>query len=195
MGKSRLVAEFVRSAARARRRRRRSASASRSAPNTSYFVWREIWRRCSASTTASPSEEQIAALEARLAAIDPTLAAARAAARRRCSASRSPTPSSPRRSIAKLRKTSLEDLLASACAARATDEPLVLVLEDCHWIDPLSRDLLEVLARALAELPVLLRARLPPEPEPGGGLGLEHAAAVLARSRSTELDAGGRRAR
>ena len=32
----------------------------------------------------------------------------------------------------------------------------MLVLEDCHWLDPLSRDLLEVLARALAGLRVLL---------------------------------------
>ena len=27
------------------------------------------------------------------------------------------------------------------------EEPVILVLEDCHWIDPLSRDLLEVLGR------------------------------------------------
>ena len=49
---------------------------------------------------------------------------------------------------AKLRKASLEELLAECLRARAARAPLVLVLEDCHWIDPLSHDLLEVLVRA-----------------------------------------------
>ena len=31
-----------------------------------------------------------------------------------------------------------------------------MVLEDCHWLDPLSHDLIEVIARALVDLPVLL---------------------------------------
>ena len=57
---------------------------------------------------------------------------------------------------AKLRKSSLESLLLRYLTLRATDEPLVLVLEDCHWLDPLSVDLLEVLARAVAALPVLV---------------------------------------
>jgi adenylate cyclase len=34
--------------------------------------------------------------------------------------------------------------------------PLLLVLEDCHWLDPLSRDLIEAIGRAAADLPVLL---------------------------------------
>jgi tetratricopeptide (TPR) repeat protein len=38
------------------------------------------------------------------------------------------------------------------------------VLEDCHWLDPLSRDLLEVLGRAVYDLPVLMvLAYRPPE--------------------------------
>ncbi len=44
---------------------------------------------------------------------------------------------------AKLRKASLEDLLSVVLRARSAAEPIVLVLEDCHWIDALSRDLLE----------------------------------------------------
>ena len=51
---------------------------------------------------------------------------------------------------AKLRKASLEDLLAILLRARSQEEPVILVLEDCHWIDSLSRDLLEVLGRATA---------------------------------------------
>jgi class 3 adenylate cyclase/tetratricopeptide (TPR) repeat protein len=57
---------------------------------------------------------------------------------------------------AKLRKSSLESLLVRYLTRRASGKPLVLVLEDCHWLDPLSVDLLEVLARAIAALPVLV---------------------------------------
>ena len=48
-----------------------------------------------------------------------------------------------------------------------------LVLEDCHWIDELSRDLLEALARAAASLPVLIVLAYRPGGGAGGGLGLE----------------------
>ena len=74
---------------------------------------------------------------------------------------------------AKLRKTSLEDLLGAFLRARASEAPIVLVLEDCHWIDELSRDLLEVLGRAAAALPVLFVLAYRPAAEPGGGLGVE----------------------
>jgi tetratricopeptide (TPR) repeat protein len=49
----------------------------------------------------------------------------------------------------------------------------VAVLEDCHWIDELSRDLLETLVRAAANLPVLFVLAYRPEAEPGGGLGVD----------------------
>ena len=38
----------------------------------------------------------------------------------------------------------------------ARQEPLLIVLDDCHWLDPLSRDLVEAVAHALAPQPVLL---------------------------------------
>ncbi len=57
---------------------------------------------------------------------------------------------------AKLRKSSLESLLLGYVTACAERRPLVMVLEDCHWIDGLSSDLLDVLARAIAALPVLI---------------------------------------
>ena len=34
--------------------------------------------------------------------------------------------------------------------------PLLIILEDCHWIDPLSLELLEVLGRNIANLPIML---------------------------------------
>ena len=50
---------------------------------------------------------------------------------------------------AKLRKSSLETLLVQWLSWRAANGPLVMVLEDCHWMDQLSVDLLERVARAL----------------------------------------------
>ena len=57
---------------------------------------------------------------------------------------------------AKLRKSSLESLLLRYLRVRFAEQPSVLWLEDCHWIDSLSSDLLEVLVRGLADLPVLV---------------------------------------
>jgi class 3 adenylate cyclase/tetratricopeptide (TPR) repeat protein len=71
---------------------------------------------------------------------------------------------------AKLRKTSLESLLLRLLSLRAEQEPLVLLLEDCHWMDPLSVDLLEVLARAVATLPVLVLLTYRPGPFAAPGL-------------------------
>src|SRR5207302_2193157 len=73
---------------------------------------------------------------------------------------------------AKLRKTSLENLLVDCLRAKARREPLVLVLEDCHWLDPLSRDLLGVIARAVDSAPVLLVLAYRPEAGSPQGLAL-----------------------
>ena len=74
---------------------------------------------------------------------------------------------------AKLRKTSLEGMLADCLRARAADEFVVIVLEDCHWIGPLARDVLTALVRATTALPVLFVLAYRPAAAPGGGLGLE----------------------
>src|SRR5262249_19801991 len=42
--------------------------------------------------------------------------------------------------------------------ALAAMQPLVFLLDDLHWTDPASLDLLRVLARALADLPLLVLA-------------------------------------
>ncbi len=57
---------------------------------------------------------------------------------------------------AKLRKTSLEGMLVELLVAISKERPLVMVIEDTHWIDPLSSDLLNVLSRAIEHLPVFL---------------------------------------
>ena len=54
----------------------------------------------------------------------------------------------------------LRALLLQCLRARAQSEPLLLVLDDCHWIDPLSQELVEYLSRNLQDLPILLIAGL-----------------------------------
>jgi len=70
-----------------------------------------------------------------------------------------------------LRKQSLEDLAAVCLRHAARRQPLLLVLEDCHWIDPLSADLLETVGRDLALEPALILAvyRPPDVERPASG--------------------------
>lgn len=169
MGKSRLIAEFAHHAA-ARGLRVATGECQAFGSNTSYFAWRDVWHALFGVEDTAPNADNVHTVEAALAAIDPAL-----------------VPRAPLLSAmldvsikdndltasfdAKLRKTSLETLLADCLRARAA-EPLVIVLEDCHWLDPLSRDLLDVLARGLPGLACLFVVAYRPASEPGGGLGL-----------------------
>jgi predicted ATPase len=47
-------------------------------------------------------------------------------------------------------------MLVDSLRGGAKNAPLFILLEDCHWLDPLSHDLLEVIGRAIFDLPVLL---------------------------------------
>ncbi len=177
MGKSRLVAEFVRNV---RRDGQLVAFGECQAygTRTPYFVWREIWRRLFGLDDDDTRERQIALLESRLAAIDPGLVA-RTPLLSEVVGLSIPDSSVTRTFDARLRKSSLEDLLATCLKARATEAPFVTVLEDCHWIDELSRDLLEVLTRAATSLPILFVLAYRPATEPGGDLGVERPSRVL----------------
>jgi class 3 adenylate cyclase/tetratricopeptide (TPR) repeat protein len=152
IGKSRLVAEFAQAARdRARIAHGECQSYARQA---SYVVWRDVWRTLFGLADDAPQDAQIERLTAELAAIDPDLV------------SRAPLLSGlldlplPANDLttsfdAKLRKASLESLLARTLQAKAATTPMIVVLEDCHWLDPLSRDLLDALVRASVALPVL----------------------------------------
>lgn len=172
MGKSRLVAEFTRTA-----RQRGIVVALGECPsygtNASYFVWREIWLTLFRLDGSLPENEQVKSLEAELAAIDPALIP-RAPLLGGLLDLPIPDTDLTAQFDAKLRKTSLEGLLVECLRARASEGPLVLVLEDCHWLDQLSRDLLEVLARALADLTVLFVLAYRPSTNVGGGLGIDN---------------------
>ncbi|MBI2763572.1 MAG: AAA family ATPase [Chloroflexi bacterium] len=171
MGKSRLVAEFVRSA---RRRGIFVAFGEFQAfgTNTSYFAWREVWRRLLRLEDDASEVEQIAQLETEFASIDPSLVP-RIPLLDTVLGIEIPDSDLTESFDPKLRKASLEDLLTQALRARAATEPLVIVLEDCHWIDELSRDLLQVLTRAAPALRLVFVLAYRPSDASGGGLGVE----------------------
>jgi class 3 adenylate cyclase/tetratricopeptide (TPR) repeat protein len=162
LGKSRLVVESMRLASD-HNMTIYSGEAQSYGANDSYLAWESIWLDFFGLDNALPAEDQVAALEAALAAIDPDL-----------------LPRLPllgvvlnlpiadtelTRSLdSRLRKVSLEALLVACVRARARSGPLLFVLEDAHWLDPLSHDLLDVLGHAIFDAPVLIVVAFrPPE--------------------------------
>ena len=162
MGKSRLMAEVIRLA------RRRNVigyggECQSYGTSTSYLVWQDIWRAFFKLDTAWSVEEQIKALEQQLTEINPALFPRLPLLG---TVLNLPIPDNELTDSfdAKLRKESLESLLVDCVRTRARLMPLLLVLEDCHWLDPLSHDLLEIIGRAIVDLPVLIAlAYRPPQ--------------------------------
>ncbi len=67
---------------------------------------------------------------------------------------------------APVRKQLLERILTGVLRGRAAGGPVCIALEDLHWADSLSRDLLAAIAGAVDDLPILiLLAYRPPEAE------------------------------
>lgn len=71
-----------------------------------------------------------------------------------------------------VRRQVRHEVLAGVLTGRAAAGPLCIVLEDAHWMDSSSRDLLADLARAVRSVGVLLLVAHRPL-EPGGGLELD----------------------
>ncbi len=57
---------------------------------------------------------------------------------------------------AKTRKTSLQAFIVDVILAKSLQQPIILVFEDCHWLDPLSLELIEVLGRSIEQSPIFL---------------------------------------
>jgi len=154
MGKSRLVAEVIR-IANSRQLVGYGGECQSYGTNISYMVWQSIWRSFFNVDPSWELEDQIRELEFQLEIVDPSLVP------------RLPLLGSvlnisiPDNDLtasfdAELRKKSLESLLVDCLRVHAQVSPMLLVLEDCHWLDPLSHDLLEVIGRTIADLPVLI---------------------------------------
>ena len=71
---------------------------------------------------------------------------------------------SPQRKREKLFEALLNHFAAEAC-----HRPVLMVLEDAHWIDPTSRELLDLTVDRVRRLPVLLAITFRPEFQPAWG--------------------------
>ena len=117
---------------------------------SAYLPWREVWNGLfglSADDPPDRREQQLAAALGEAAVLAPLLATLLGLPM----ADNDATRSMP----ASVRKQTLEQLLAGWLRGRAAAGPVCVVLEDCHWIDSLSQDLLSVIASAVADLPIL----------------------------------------
>ena len=123
--------------------------------NSSYLIWHPIWRGLLGLDPTRSSEAQVRVLQRKIGEID------------RRMIQRVPLLGPVLQLTiadneltagfdAKLRKSLLETMLVDLITAIAKISPIVLVLEDCHWLDALSHDLLEEIARSIDNLPVLL---------------------------------------
>ena len=154
MGKSRLVAEAVR-VVRQRGWLHYGCECSSYGINTSYHAWHTIWWHFFELDPAWPLAAQIEALHRQLDRIDPALTPRLPLLG---AVLNLPIPDNDLTASfdAKLRKSSLEALLVECLRARSQQTPVLLISENCQWLDPLSYDLLEVVARAIVNMPVLL---------------------------------------
>ena len=158
IGKSRMVAEVIRSAHRKGLDIFAGACQS-DATNTSYLVWGPIWRAIFDVNPDAPVKRQVRSLEnmvqdyapGRVDSI-PLLGSLLAIDIPDNDFTAELEPQYRRMALEAL----LVDCLKSAAReAKDRHNGLVLVFEDLHWIDPISLDLLERAARATTDLPVL----------------------------------------
>lgn len=154
MGKSRLVAEVLR-AAREQGFELYGGAGQSFGTHTAYLAWRDIWYGILRLDPNAPLASQIRTLTDTLAAIDP-LCVQRAPLLGLVLDLPMPDNDLTRSFDTKLRKESLEALLVNCLKAQAQRAPTCLVLEDLHWLDALSHDLLEAVGRVSVNLPVLL---------------------------------------
>ena len=154
LGKSRLVAEALR-LAREQGFGCFTGECESHGMLTSYQPWQHIWQGLFGLKPGQSVAEQINGVEKRLGHIDPLLSARLPLLAPLLNV---PIPDNEMTAPleSRLRKSSLEALLVDSLRFFAQEQPLCIVLEDTHWIDPLSKDLLDLLARSIAQVPVLL---------------------------------------
>jgi class 3 adenylate cyclase/tetratricopeptide (TPR) repeat protein len=163
IGKSRLVAEAIKIAESLGFMVYGGACRSLGT-TTSYLVWRSIWRGLLDLDTSRPLAEQQAQLTAQV------------ARRERGSGGRAPLlgpvlnlPMPDSELTAALDPQTRDELSRSLlldCLRERAARPLLLVLEDCHWIDPASQALLKFLARNIGDQRVLIAVTARPATAP-----------------------------
>ncbi len=162
MGKSRLVAEIIR-LARKRGFTGYGGACQSSGTNTPYLAWQPIWQAFFDLDPEMPQRKQIRLLEGEIEEHAPERVEALPLLG---SLLDLPLPDNDftRTLEPKDRKSTLEVLLEECLKSAAVETPLLIILEDLHWIDPLSNDLLETLTRISENIPVcFVLAYRPPD--------------------------------
>lgn len=165
MGKSRLAAEVIRTAMDEGFDVYGGECLSHGTA-ISYLVWRNLLRGLFDLDATQPLEVQRQRVRAYLKTVNPELVE-RAPLLGTALDLPFPDTDLTRGLDPKLRKASLEALVVEMLRHEARRHPLVLVFEDCHWLDPLSNDLLEVVARASTDVPMVLLVIYRPPEGPG----------------------------
>ncbi|MCA0353824.1 MAG: tetratricopeptide repeat protein [Chloroflexi bacterium] len=123
--------------------------------NSPYLVWNAIWRAFFCIEPNWDLATQIRVLNFQLELIDPSLL------------NRLPLlgtifnlaiPANETTALLEpqMQKLAREAVLIQALRLRAMRQPLILILEDCHWIDPLSADLLWAISQVIEHLPICI---------------------------------------
>jgi predicted ATPase len=154
MGKSRLAAEVI-ALARDRGLTGLGGECTSHGTTTAYLVWQNVWRGFFGLSPSLSIEAQIAGLTEAVRHSDPALLPRLPLLG---SVLNLPIPDNDLTASldAGVRKQSLESLLVALLRTRAASTPLLIVLEDLHWVDALSADLILAIGRSVATLPVLL---------------------------------------
>jgi predicted ATPase/class 3 adenylate cyclase len=143
MGKSRLASEIAGVAAR-RGFQVHTGAGEAYASITSYSAWHAIWRGLFGLDPALPPAQQVDRLEAKLARMGSDLVE-----RLSLLAPVLNLAIPEKEWMAALdphQRTDLMKFMLLDCLRRwTTERPLLLIVEDCHWLDPLSQDLLRFL--------------------------------------------------
>ena len=151
MGKTRLLAEIVHEASE------HFAVFAGDCPvlarDASYAVWIPIWREFFGIKPDQSPKEVLARLETYFVRINPLLSE-RAPLLGPVLGMVLPDNELTRSLDAKVRRASLEGLLIECVRDAAAQKPVLLILEECHWIDDASRHLLNALAQAIARASV-----------------------------------------
>ncbi len=162
MGKSRLVAEVIRLAHRLGFAGYGGACQS-DAIDTPYQAWKPIWSAFFDVDPAAPPRRQIRLLEGEIKDRAPERLPALPLLSSLLNLE-IPDNDFTKTLEPKYRLSALHALLEDCMRAAAKDEPLLIVIEDLHWIDALSHNVLEELARALIDSPVcFVLAYRPPQ--------------------------------
>ncbi|GAB4529587.1 MAG: adenylate/guanylate cyclase domain-containing protein [Anaerolineae bacterium] len=123
--------------------------------NSAYLVWQSIWRSLFKLDPTLPSYEQITRLRDQLIRIDPALVQRLPLVGDMLNLA-IPDNELTEELEPRLRQGLLSSLLLTCMRWYARQSPLMLVVEDSHWIDDPSLVLLEFLGRNVRDLPVMI---------------------------------------